>query len=64
MPTYNVKGKTIISWWKQVDAPDEDTAVERAFEDAEAELEAGELEYEILHEHDECDEVQEVRYGD
>lgn len=46
MPTYNVKGKTVVKWDIQVDAMNEEDACEKACEEAESELAGDGLESE------------------
>ena len=58
MPTYNVKGKTVLKWVKQVDARNEEDAEEKGIELAESEV--GGDDFSIIN--SEIDEIGEVEY--
>lgn len=58
MPTYNVKGKTVLKWTKQVDARNEEDAEEKGIELAESEV--GGDDYSIVN--SEVNDIEEVEY--
>lgn len=58
MPTYNVKGRTVLKWVKQIDARNEEDAEEKGIELAESE--AGGDDYSIVD--SEVDDIEEVEY--